>query len=267
MIGNIRNGVCRWKVEQSFCPKKAALVREGEGKIQMVRPFPAFLQAFFLQMQSSADRKIRVHTDCSIRQRLTLVRDFEGGDHGNILMGRSIILDIESISIPFRHDIEILGVGRHARRKIEPDIRNDSDERQILPKIISKFTPLVQSDFEQALVDIGYSVSRQRPGDLDRKRDIHRRGLSDGRDIDPHSLLRSSLHRETQGVVVPHPKAPRLAFLSQLNLQIPLFIRNNPIGHIIVVAPPEDLFRVQRLMELPQGYGRNRGRHLLFLAG
>ena len=242
-------------------------MREGEGKIQMVRPFPAFLQAFFFQMQRSTDRKIRAHADCSFRQRLALVRDFEGGDHGNILMGRSIILDIESISIPFRHDIEILGVGRHAWRKIEPDIRNYTDERQILPKIISKFTPLVQSDFEQALVDIGYSVSRQRPGDLDRKRDIHRRGLSDGRDIDPHSLLRPSLHRETKGFVVPQPKVPHPAFLSQLNLQISLLIRNNPIGHVVVVAPPEDFIGVQRFMELFQGYGRNRGWHLLFPAG
>ena len=233
----------------------------------MARPFPAFLQAFFLQMQRSADGKIRVHADCSIRQRLTVVRDFEGGDHGNILVGRSVILYVESISIPFRHDIVILGVGRHAWRKNEPDIRNDTDERQIFSEIITKFTSLVQSDFEQALEDIRYSIRGQRPRDLDRKRDIHRRGLSDGRDIDPYGLLRSSLHRETEGVVVPHPKAPRLAFLSQLNLQISLFIRNNPIGHIIVVATPEDFICVLRFMELFQGYGRNRGRHLLFPAG
>ena len=242
-------------------------MREGEGKIQMVRPFPAFLQSLFFQMQRSADRKIRAHADRAIRQRLTVVRDFEGGDHGNILVGRSIILYVESISILFRHDIVILGVGRHAWRKNEPDIRNDTDERQIFSEIITKFTSLVQSDFEQALVDFRYSVTRQRPRNLERKRDIHRRGLSDGRDINPYGLLCSSLHRETKGSVVPHPKAPRRAFLSQLNLQISLFIRNNPIGHIIVVAPPEDFICVQRFIELFQGYGRKRGGYLLFTAG
>ena len=218
VIGNIRNGVRRGKVELSVCPEKTALMREGEGKVQVVRPFPAFLQSVFIQMQGPAYGKIRVHTDRVIRQRLTLVRDFEGGDHGNILMGRSIILGVESISIPFRHDIVIIGVRRHAWWKKEPDIRINTDERHIFSEIITKVTSLVQPDFEKVLVDFRYRISRQRPRDLERKRDIHRRGLSDGRDINPHGLLCASLHRETEGVVVPHPKAPRLAFLSQLYL-------------------------------------------------
>ena len=114
MIGNIRNGVRRGKVELSVCPGKNALMREGEGKVQMVRPFPAFLQSCFIQMQRSDYSKIRAQADRPIRQQLTVVRDFEGGDHGNILMGRSIILGVESITSPFRQDIVIIGVGRHA---------------------------------------------------------------------------------------------------------------------------------------------------------
>ena len=63
LIGNIRNGVRRGKVEQSDCLEKTAFMREREGKVQMVRPFPAFLQSVFIQMQRSAYGKIRVHTD------------------------------------------------------------------------------------------------------------------------------------------------------------------------------------------------------------